>query len=187
MCESIQIAKRQARCTTNIDMYQTKFESIQETHDEGWYGSYESIQLMYQTTCLTIPYVQTCSFLFDESIISSFNIIFKSVLFIFEFILFKFISFLELFYYNCILLYFRNKYSKNWVLEQKKGELELIRAKNIKKSYTKISGARIEDKNMNISYKNIMCKEFEDLVQIYTRGAPTLVLLLLLLFGQATY
>lgn len=35
MCESIQIAKRQARCTTNIDMYQTKFESIQETHDEG--------------------------------------------------------------------------------------------------------------------------------------------------------
>jgi len=41
-----------------------------------------------------------------------------------------------------------------------------------KRSYTVISAARIEDKNMNISYKNIMCKEFEDLVQIYTRGAP---------------
>jgi len=42
--------------------------------------------------------------------------------------------------------------------------LELIRAKNMKISY-KISGARIHVKNMNISYKNIMCKEFEDLVQ----------------------
>jgi len=39
-------------------------------------------------------------------------------------------------------------------LEQKKGELELIRAKNMK-----------------ISYKNILCKEFEDLVQKYNKVA----------------
>jgi len=41
---------------------------------------------------------------------------------------------------------------KDGVLEQKKGELELIHAKNMK-----------------ISYKNILCKEFEDLVQKYNK------------------
>jgi hypothetical protein len=46
---------------------------------------------------------------FDESVSSVFNIIFESVLFRFEFILFNIISFLELFYFNCKLLYFRNK------------------------------------------------------------------------------
>ena len=100
----------------------------------------------------------------DKSIISVFNIIFESVLFIFEFVLFNIISLLKLFYFNCKLLYFRNRYSKDLVLEQKKGKLELIHAKNMKISY-KIYGARIHVKNMNISYKNIMCKEFEDLVQ----------------------
>jgi len=45
----------------------------------------------------------------DESIISVFNIIFESVLFRFDFVLFNIISFLELFYFNCKLLYFRNK------------------------------------------------------------------------------
>jgi len=40
-------------------------------------------------------------------------------------------------------------------LEQKKGELELIRAKNMK-----------------ISYKNILCKELEYLVPEYSIGAP---------------
>jgi len=58
---------------------------------------------------------------YDESIISVFNIIFESALFIFDCVLFNIISFLELFYFNCKLLYFRNKYSKDGVLEQKKG------------------------------------------------------------------
>jgi len=102
-------------------------------------------------------------FLDDETIISVFNIIFESVLFIFEFVLFNIISLLELFYFICKLLYFRNKYSKDLVLEQKKGELELIRAKNMK-----------------ISYKNILCKELEDLVPEYSIGAPHIALLLLL-------
>jgi len=64
----------------------------------------------------------------DESIISVFNIIFESVLFIFDFVLFNSVSFLELFYFNCKLFNFRNKYSKDIVLEQKKKDLELIRA-----------------------------------------------------------
>jgi len=49
-------------------------------------------------------------------------------------------------------------------LEQKKGKLELIRAKNMK-----------------ISYKNILCKELEDLVPEYSIGMPYIALLLLLL------
>jgi len=69
---------------------------------------------------------------FDESIISIFNIIFESFLFIFDFVLFNIISFLELFYFNCKLFYFRNKYSKDSVLEQKKEDLELIRVENTK-------------------------------------------------------
>ena len=52
--------------------------------------------------------------------ISVFNILFESVLFRFDFVLFNIISFLELFYFNCKLLYFRNKYLTDWVLEQKK-------------------------------------------------------------------
>jgi len=55
-------------------------------------------------------------------------------------------------------------------LEQKKGELELIRAKNMK-----------------ISRKNILCKELEDLVPEYSIGAPHIALLLLLLLRQAAY
>jgi len=55
-------------------------------------------------------------------------------------------------------------------LEQKKGELELIHAKKTK-----------------ILYKNILCKEFEDLVPKYSIGAPHIVLLLLLLLRQAAY
>jgi len=51
--------------------------------------------------------------LLDESIITVFNIIFESVLFLFDFVLFNIISFLELFYFNCKLLYFRNKYLKD--------------------------------------------------------------------------
>ena len=58
---------------------------------------------------------------FDESIISVSNIIFESVLF-------NLISFLELIYLNCKLFNFRNKYSKDSVLKQKKEDLELIRA-----------------------------------------------------------
>jgi len=50
-------------------------------------------------------------------------------------------------------------------LEQKKGELELIHAKNMK-----------------ISYKNILCKELKYLVPEYSIGAPYIALLLLLLF-----
>ena len=65
---------------------------------------------------------------FDESISNDFNIMFKFILFRFN----VFISFLELFYFNCKLFYFRNKYFKVCVLEQKKGDLELIRAKNMK-------------------------------------------------------
>jgi len=57
---------------------------------------------------------------FNESIISIFNIIFESVLFIFDFVLFNIISFLVLFYFNCKLFNFRNKYYKDWALEQKK-------------------------------------------------------------------
>ena len=45
----------------------------------------------------------------DESIISVFKIIFKSVLFIFDSVLYNIISFLELFYFNCKLFNFRNK------------------------------------------------------------------------------
>ena len=48
----------------------------------------------------------------DESIISVFNIIFESILFIFDFVLFNIVSFLELFYFKCKLFNFRNKYSK---------------------------------------------------------------------------
>jgi len=107
---------------------------------------------------------------FDESIISVFNIIFESVLFIFEFVLFNIISLLELFYFNCKLLYFRNEYSKDLVLEQKKGKLELIHAKNMK-----------------ISYKNILCKELKILCKNVTSGAPHIALLLLLLLRQAAY
>jgi len=55
-------------------------------------------------------------------------------------------------------------------LEQKKGKLELIHAKNMK-----------------ISYKNILCKELEDLVPEYSIGAPHIALLLLLLLRQAAY
>jgi len=55
-------------------------------------------------------------------------------------------------------------------LEQKKGKLELIRAKNMK-----------------ISYKNILCKELEDLVLEYSIGTPHIALLLLLLLRQAAY
>jgi len=55
-------------------------------------------------------------------------------------------------------------------LEQKKGELELIRAKNMK-----------------ISHKNILCKELEDLVPEYSIGAPHIALLLLLLLRQVAY
>jgi len=44
--------------------------------------------------------------------ISVFNILFESDLFRFDFVLFNIISFLELFYFNCKLLYFRNKYLK---------------------------------------------------------------------------
>jgi len=72
---------------------------------------------------------------FDESIISVFNIILESVLFILDFILFNIISFLELFYFNCKSFNFRNKYSKDSVLEQKKEDLELIRAENTKIQY----------------------------------------------------
>jgi len=46
--------------------------------------------------------------------------------------LYVFISFLELFYFNCKLFNFRKKYYKDLVLEQKKGDFELIRVKNIK-------------------------------------------------------
>jgi len=80
--------------------------------------------------------------------------LFKSILFRFDLVLFKYYFLLELFYFNCKLLYFRNKYSKDLVLEQKKGELELIRAKNMK-----------------VSYKNILwkdsCQKYEDLIQKY--------------------
>jgi len=75
---------------------------------------------------------------FDESIISVFNIIFESDLFIFDFVLFKIISFLELFYFNCKLFNFENKYFKDSVLEQKKEGLELIRVENTKIQYINI-------------------------------------------------
>jgi hypothetical protein len=52
-------------------------------------------------------------------------------------------------------------------LGAKERRIRAVSCQKYKRSYTKISGARIEDKNMNISYKNIMCKKFEDLVQIY--------------------
>jgi len=55
-------------------------------------------------------------------------------------------------------------------LEQKKGELELIHAKNMK-----------------ILFKNILCKELEDLVPKYSIGAPHIAFLLLLLLRQAAY
>jgi len=55
-------------------------------------------------------------------------------------------------------------------LEQKKGELELIRAKNMK-----------------ILYKNILCKEIEDPSPKYKDGTPHIVFLLLLLLRQAAY
>jgi len=56
---------------------------------------------------------------------------------------------------------------KDGVLEQKKGELELIHTKSTK-----------------ISYKNILCKEFEDLVQKYNKWRAPFALLLLLLLRQ---
>jgi len=45
----------------------------------------------------------------------------------------------------------------------------------------------IHAKNMKILYKNILCKEFEDLVTKHSIGAPHIVLLLLLLLQQAAY
>jgi len=42
-------------------------------------------------------------------------------------------------------------------------------------------------KNMKILYKNILCKEIEDLVPNYSICAPLYVLLLLLLLQQAAY
>jgi len=75
----------------------------------------------------------------DESIISVFNIIFESISFIFDFILLNIISFLELFYFNCKLFNFMNKYSKDSVLEQKKEDLELIWAKNTMIQHKNIS------------------------------------------------
>jgi len=63
-----------------------------------------------------------------------------------------------------------NEYSKDLVLEQKKWKLKLIRAKNMK-----------------ISYKNILCKELEDLVPKYSIGTPHIALLLFLLLRQAAY
>ena len=68
-----------------------------------------------------------CLLMSQES--SDFNILFESILFRFYLFLFPF---LELFYFNCKLLNFRNEYYKDWVLEQKKGDSELIRAKNTK-------------------------------------------------------
>jgi len=91
-----------------------------------------------------------CSWLIDESIISVFNIIFESVLFIFDFVLFNIIFFLELFYFNFKLFNVRNKYSKDSVLEQKKGIWSWFVPK-IWRSYTKISCA----KNLKILHQNI--------------------------------
>jgi len=59
---------------------------------------------------------------------------------------------------------------KDGVLEKKKGELELIHAKNMK-----------------ISYKNILCKELKILYKNITSGASHIALLLLLLLRQAAY
>jgi len=59
------------------------------------------------------PLFQQSRVFYDESIISVSNIIFESVLFIFYFFLFNIVSFLELFYFNCKLLNFMNKYSKD--------------------------------------------------------------------------
>jgi len=74
---------------------------------------------------------------FDESIISVYNIIFEYVLFIFDFVLFNIISFSELFYFNCKLFNFRNRYSKDWVWEQKKRIWSCFRLK-IRRFSTKI-------------------------------------------------
>jgi len=52
--------------------------------------------------------------------------LFKSILFRFDLVLFKYYFLLGLFYFNCKLLYFRNKYSKDLVLEQKKGNWSLF-------------------------------------------------------------
>jgi len=62
--------------------------------------------------------------------------LFKSILFRFDLVLFKYYFLLELFYFNCKLLYFRNKYSKDLVLEQKKGNWSLFVPK-IWRSHTK--------------------------------------------------
>jgi len=44
-----------------------------------------------------------------------------------------------------------------------------------------------QSKNMKILYKNILCKELEDLVPKYSIGAPQFALLLFLLLRQAAY
>jgi len=45
----------------------------------------------------------------------------------------------------------------------------------------------IHAKNMKILYKNILCKEIEDLVPKYSIGAPHITLLQLLLLRQTVY
>jgi len=101
------------------------------------------------------------------SIINVFNIIFESVLFIFDFVLFNIISFLELFYFNYKLFNFRNKYSEDSVLEQKKEDLKLIQAENTK----------IQHKNMLPPSQKLGT----------ARANSQDALLLLFLHGQATY
>jgi len=105
--------------------------------------------------------------------ISVFNIIFESVLFIFDFILFHIISFLELFYFNCKLFMFQEQIFERLSLRAKE---MIIGADSCPKYEDLIQKYLVQgfmSKNMNISYKNIMCKEFEDLVQYYDkRCAP---------------
>jgi len=73
----------------------------------------------------------------DESLIKYFNIIFDFILFRFKFILFSYYFLLDLFYVDCILLYFRNEYLIDSVLEQKKEDSKLIWAGKIQDSAQK--------------------------------------------------
>ena len=65
-----------------------------------------------ECSCYNIQYIAQNEMFSGESIISNFNIIFKFILFRFYLFLFVLVSILGLFYFNCKLFNFKNKYFK---------------------------------------------------------------------------
>jgi len=70
---------------------------------------------------------------------------FESVLFIFEFVLFNIISILELYYFNCKLLYFQERIFKRFSLGAKEREIGADSCQKYEDLIQKYLVQRIED------------------------------------------